>query len=83
MPLKQLTTKPRDATRLRAYTYRVPLPVTKIRTFDNGDSYPICPRCVNLIDREYMFFCDRCGQKLNWRFFAFARITFSGIHMND
>lgn len=75
MPLKPLTTKPRDATRFRAYTYRAPLPVTKIRTFANGNTYPICPRCVNTLDREYMSFCDRCGQKLSWHYFTLARTT--------
>lgn len=73
MPLKLQTTKSRKGFALRAYAYRVPLPVTKIRTFANGDSYSVCPRCANTMDREYMCFCDRCGQKLNWSYFAFAK----------
>lgn len=68
MPLKLLTTKPREVSRLQAYSYRVPLPVKDVRTFANGNSYPICPRCAGTLEREYMCFCDRCGQKLNWKF---------------
>ena len=29
-------------------------------------SYPICPRCGISLDREYVRFCDRCGQLLDW-----------------
>ena len=38
-----------------------------------GDSYPLCPRCGGLTDREYMAFCDQCGQCLGWKFYAFAQ----------
>ena len=72
MPWKLLTTKPRKGFGLRIYAYRVPLPVTEMRTFPNGSSYPVCPRCASTMDREYMCFCDRCGQKLSWSFITFA-----------
>lgn len=74
MLLKLTITKPRDTSRLRAYTYRVPLLVTERRIFASGDSYPVCPRCARTIDREYMCFCDRCGQKLNWHFFISSSV---------
>jgi len=34
----------------------------------------ICPRCDSLLDREFVHFCDRCGQRLDWRFYLQARI---------
>ena len=54
---------------LDAMSYRIPRQVTKCRTYRKGDqatSYPVCPRCNISMDREYMAFCDRCGQKLAW-----------------
>ena len=45
--------------------YRVPLPVTETRTFRDGD-YAVCPRCRLTLPREFVRFCDRCGQCLNW-----------------
>lgn len=56
-----------------AVTYRVPLPVTKVIALTNT-TYPICPRCELSLEREYMSFCDRCGQKLNWDFFEYAKV---------
>lgn len=60
-----------------AVTYRAPMPVTKAITY-TSDTYPICPRCDRSLEREYMSFCDRCGQKLNWDFFDYAKV----IHPN-
>ena len=54
-------------------TYRVPMHVTKVIAYTNS-VYPICPRCEVSLEREYMSFCDRCGQKLNWDFFDHAKI---------
>jgi len=59
---------------LEAITYRIPLPVTKIAVYARNDTYPICPRCSTSLDREYMSFCDRCGQKLNWDLFEYATV---------
>lgn len=50
-----------------AASYRVALPVTKLIQYPTyGDCYPLCPRCGRSMEREYMNFCDRCGQRLNW-----------------
>ena len=54
--------------------YRIPLPVTKVIAYTN-DIYPICPRCEVSLEREYMSFCDRCGQKLNWDYFDHAKVV--------
>lgn len=61
--------------RISAFLYRMPLPVTKVLVFSHGDSYPICPRCDCTVDREYMRFCDRCGQRLCWELFDHANVV--------
>ena len=52
--------------------YRIPLPVTKVQQLSNGDAYPLCPRCGTLLPREYMCFCDCCGQMLDWKDFSYT-----------
>lgn len=50
-----------------AISYRIARPVTQQLYYPSMDScFSICPRCDMAIEREYMQFCDRCGQKLNW-----------------
>lgn len=58
----------------RELSFRRAMPVTEVVGFAN-DRYtcPRCPRCLLTMDREYMHFCDRCGQKLDWT--AFPRAT--------
>ena len=48
--------------------YRLPKAVAQIRVFENRHSYYICPECGASLDREYMAFCDSCGQRLSWVF---------------
>lgn len=55
--------------------YRVPMRVKAACRFKTGDIYPICPRCDETIERAYMGFCDRCGQRLGWELFDFAIIV--------
>lgn len=61
----------------QAITFRTPMKVSEIRLFENGDSFPVCPRCNITVEREYQSFCDRCGQALSWRHFAKAVIRSS------
>ncbi len=53
--------------------YRIPMPVTELVIFRNRDSSYICPRCTLTLTREFMAYCDRCGQKLSWRSYRKAR----------
>lgn len=55
-----------------AISYRIPLEVRVVVMYPNGISFPECPRCKETIEREYMRFCDRCGQKLGWKNFDHA-----------
>ena len=72
------STKPSDTVSLSeledALSYRLPMAVSEIRVFNKHDGYPICPRCHRTLDREYMQFCDRCGQNLMWTQFRNAKI---------
>lgn len=47
-------------------SYRTIRLVTNIMVYGHGDIYPVCPRCRNALDREYMRFCSNCGQRLGW-----------------
>ncbi len=51
---------------MRELSFRIPLPVTDFRTYGSSDVYYVCPRCKLTLDREYMAYCDRCGQCLAW-----------------
>ena len=55
-------------------SYRLPLPITEVVVLKSGSCYPRCPRCELSIDREYRNFCDRCGQRLEWREFALGKV---------
>ena len=60
-----------------AVSYRLPRPVTKvIRLSSEGYCFPVCPRCEISMDREYVGFCDRCGQRLDWKRLNNAEIVF-------
>lgn len=74
MPLKQLEQGQRKASTFCAVSYRLALPVTEVLLLPSGDSYSVCPRCNSSLDREYMRYCDRCGQHLAWELLNHARI---------
>ena len=60
-----------------AIRYRIPMKVTQIVKFPDGNCYPLCPHCKTTVAREYMRFCDRCGQKLGWKKFENALVIYS------
>ena len=39
-------------------SYREPMLVSYLQA--------ICPRCESSMEREYVSYCDRCGQALDW-----------------
>ena len=81
MLLKMRSARPPDIDKrigyfLQALSYRVAIPVTKWMQLPvSGYCYPVCPRCEMSMDREYMSFCDRCGQRLSWDFIDHAEIV--------
>lgn len=60
-------------------TYRAPMMVDEAiiyrKTFGD-DIYYCCPRCQVLLEREFMAYCSRCGQCLDWRDCRKARPTY-------
>ena len=55
--------------------FRVPVPVTAVRVYSSdsrSSSYPLCPRCMQPMTREYQAFCENCGQALSWKGFSKA-----------
>ena len=48
-----------------AESYRISMAVTKLRKYQTT-TYYICPRCNTTMEREFMAYCDRCGQCLGW-----------------
>lgn len=59
-----------------ALSYRQPLEVTHMLLFENGDCFPVCPKCGITLDREYMSYCDRCGQCLKWKEYRQATVVY-------
>ncbi len=52
------------------FTYRKPMRVTEIMIYPSPNygetGYYVCPKCKTTLEREFMHFCDRCGQRLDW-----------------
>lgn len=59
----------RDDVIVWALSYRTPKYVYTSRVYEDGIEFPICPGCADTIEREYMRYCDRCGQALNWQLY--------------
>ena len=50
-------------------SYRIPMKVTDVMFFPRwpqDDSYYRCPRCQELLEREFLAYCSNCGQCLDW-----------------
>lgn len=63
-----------------AASYRMERSVTRWVQYPTyGYCYPLCPRCNRSLEREYVSFCDRCGQKLNWDRIDEAKILVAPI----
>jgi hypothetical protein len=58
--------------------YRYPIVVSEYRLYQEAFGreyiYYYCPRCDITLNREFQFFCDRCGQRLNWKHIDKARL---------
>ena len=64
--------------------FRMAKPVVEVMFFRSafGDHtyYHVCPACHVTLEREFMSYCDRCGQHLDWRGYRSAKIIFPGRH---
>lgn len=62
-----------------AITYRMPMVVKDMVSFHHfpkDNVYYRCPRCRELLPREFVAYCDRCGQCLDWRGYRKVRRTY-------
>lgn len=75
MPLNQLEQRRPKPSIFNAVSYRIPLPVVAVVVFHSGDGYSVCPRCDSLLEREYMSYCNCCGQHLAWELFDHAKVV--------
>ena len=76
----RLRLKKKEIAEEDAISYRTPMEVTRILKLKSGNLYPVCPRCKITVDREYMKFCDRCGQRLGWAEIKDAIIVYPGFN---
>lgn len=56
----------------------MPMLVTELMVFPDG-AYYVCPRCKITLEREFVKFCDRCGQCLDWKRYQNAHIVYPDI----
>lgn len=64
---------------LALVSFRVPMPVTELKIFPGCHGQPayyVCPRCGITMEREFMSFCDRCGQRLGWQGCQHVKIVY-------
>lgn len=59
-------------------SFRRPMPVAELLIYSDGSEYYNCPRCNHTIDREFMDFCNCCGQHLSWKDYKKAKKTYTG-----
>ena len=71
-------TSTRGNTPLFPASFRCAMLVTEVMVFPNGYAYYVCPRCSVTMVREFMSYCDRCGQHLNWKGYKKAKVIYPG-----
>ena len=63
---------------LRQASYRTAMRVTELMVYRSSGTedagYFVCPRCRVTLEREFVPFCDRCGQRLNWKGCKYAKV---------
>lgn len=58
--------------------FRTPMPVVEVHVFPSmsgSPSFPICPQCGRTLEREYLAYCNCCGQCLSWKGYKNATIV--------
>ena len=64
-----------------AFSYRRGMRVHEmmlIRAWQMETPYYVCPRCRHTMEREFMKYCDRCGQCLDWSKYLEATVVLPG-----
>lgn len=61
--------------------YREVMNVEEIKVYQTGAGeigYAVCPRCGITMEREYMNYCSRCGQRVGWKGYQKVRVIYPG-----
>lgn len=61
--------------------YRRPMCIREVMVFPairNCPSLAVCPRCRITLEREFVAYCDRCGQCLDWHRYKEVEIIYPG-----
>ena len=64
-----------------ACSYRRPMLVREVMMFRmrlDCYGYYVCPRCHITMEREFVKYCDRCGQCLDWSRYEQAEVVYPG-----
>lgn len=61
-------------------SYRRKMAVAEMMLFPDQTAYAVCPRCHVTLEREYVDFCDRCGQHLAWENYAQAKLVYPDLY---
>ena len=63
-------------------SFRLGMQVTEVMVIPSGlygeTGYYVCPRCSITMEREFMAYCDRCGQRLDWKHYKKAKVIYPG-----
>lgn len=62
------------------FGFRQQMPVTEVMIYSDGSGFYICPRCHVTMDKEFVEFCDCCGQHLGWKSYRKAKKIYPGQH---
>ena len=60
-------------------TYRMPMKVQDaivFRRFPHDHLFYRCPRCQELLERDFMAYCNHCGQYLDWHDYKQVRWSY-------
>lgn len=80
---KNLVVSEKELRELReSASYRNPMQISEMTIYYNAyfgyiGEY-ICPRCKIQLERDFMSFCNRCGQKLSWKDYKKAKRIYLG-----
>ena len=79
MEMDLMTLRRAERESMKILQFRTPKIVSDLMLFQDT-SFFVCPQCGITLEREFMKYCDRCGQCLNWKNYKHPRIVYPGSH---
>lgn len=62
------------------FGFRQQMPISEVMIYSDGTGYYVCPGCHVAMGREFVEFCDCCGQNLSWQHYRKAKKIYPGKH---